>query len=214
MSEQCQCLAMPGDLLKLIVYNCRQGISVAKAGCAGTIGVRRNRRLRASIHGIAIVINRQTGCGIARIRPNDVSAGGVGNDANVIADELLLQVVVAGAIGIRGNCADPYRPTKGRSTRCRLSEVVVVDLNACLKGIVCRGLRQGVKGKANGAIGCNASLWEEGVAARDAGNRAKLGPLDAIERDRPLDYTVPAAKVAPDDVDALAAGVRSRVWVA
>src|SRR5205823_12188891 len=98
--------------------------------------------------------------------------------------------------------------------RRRLGEVVVVDLYARLPGVVCRGLRQRIKGEANDAIGGHAGLREEGVAARDTGNRAKLGPFDAIGRDCSLDDALPTAEVAPDDVDTQATGVSRRVWVA
>src|SRR5205823_2280766 len=144
-------------------------------------------------------INRVAGSGIARISPKDVSAGRSGHNVDVITDKLLLQVVVAGAIRIRRGCTDPYRRRKGQSTRCRLGKVVVVDLHACLPGIVCRGPRQGIKGEAKGATRSNTGLWKECIAARDAGNRAELGPVDAIERDRSLDDALPAAEVAPDD---------------
>jgi hypothetical protein len=80
-------------LLELILHHCHFSIGVAKAGCARAIGIGRNRRLGASVHGIAIVINRLARGGIARIRPNDIGAGGASHDADVIADELLLQVV-------------------------------------------------------------------------------------------------------------------------
>src|SRR6266699_2439775 len=197
----------------LIVHNRRFSIGVAKTGCAGAVGVGRNRCLGESVHGISVVINRLTGSGIARVRPHDVGAGGAGHNVDVVSDELLLQVVVTAAIGIRRGGADPHRHTKGQSTRWRLGEVVVVDLYARLKGVVGRGLRQGVKGEADGAIGGDAGLWEKGIAARDAGDRAKLGPIDAIERDRALDDALPTAKVAPDDIDTRGAGVSSRVWV-
>src|SRR6266700_6250734 len=191
----------------LIVHNRRFSIGVAKAGCAGAVRIGCNRCFGESVHRISVVINRLTGSGIARIRPHDVGAGGASHNADVVSDELLLQVVVAGAIGIGRGGADPYRRTKGHSTHWRIGEVVVVDLHACLKRVVCRGLRQGVKGEADGAIGRDASLREKGVAARDVGDRAKLGPVDAIERDRALDDALPTAKVAPDDVDTSAAGV-------
>src|SRR5260221_5126685 len=198
----------------LIVHNRRFSVSVAKAGCADAIRVGRNRCLGEIVHRIAVVINRLTGSGMARIRPHDVGAGGASHDVDVVCDELLLQVVVAGAIRIGRGGADPYRRTKGQATCWRLGEVVVVDLHTGLKGVVGRRPRQGVKGEADGTIGSNAGLREKGVAARDAGNRAKLAPVDAIERDRALDDALSAAKVAPDDVDTCAAGVSSRVWVA
>src|SRR5690242_6915684 len=107
----------------LIVHDRCFSISVAKAGRAGTVGVGRDCRLGAGVYGIAKVINRLAGSGIARIGPYDVGAGGSGHDVDVIADELLLQVVVAGAVGIRRGRADPDRRTKGRSARRRLGIV-------------------------------------------------------------------------------------------
>src|SRR5437899_87587 len=74
----------------LIVHNRRFSIGVAKAGCAGTVGVGRNRRLGESVHGTSIVINRLTGSGVARVRPHDVGIGGAGHDVDIITDELLL----------------------------------------------------------------------------------------------------------------------------
>src|SRR5260370_36837891 len=167
----------------LIVHDRCFGISVAKAGRAGTVGVGRDRRLGAGVYGIAKAINRLAGSGIASICPYDVGDGGSGHDVDVIADELLLQVVVAGAVGIRRGRADPDRRTKGQSTYWRLGVVVVVGLHPCLPGVVCRGLCQRIKGKVNDAVRGNADLWKEGMSARSVGKRPTTGQVGTIEHD-------------------------------
>src|SRR6266699_3392181 len=137
----------------LIVHNRRFSIGVAKAGCAGAVRIGCNRCFGESVHRISVVINRLTGSGIARIRPHDVGAGGASHNVDVVSDELLLQVVVAGAIGIGRGGADPYRRTKGHSTHYRVGEVQAVAMPACRKYAVSWGLRRSVYGETHGDIG-------------------------------------------------------------
>lgn len=92
-----------------------------------------------------IIINRLAGSSIARIRPDEVSTVWVDYDADVIAEKLLLQIVVAGAVGIGGGCTDTDWRAEGLTPRCQLGEVVIINLYTCLPRIVCRRLCQGIK---------------------------------------------------------------------
>src|SRR5258708_28973272 len=80
----------------LIVHDRCFGISVAKAGRAGTVGVGRDRRLGAGVYGIAKVINRLAGNGIARIGPPEVGCGASGHGVHEIGDDIHYKLDLSG----------------------------------------------------------------------------------------------------------------------
>ena len=137
---------LPRSRVGSIVHDRRLGIGIAKAGGAGAVGVGRDRRRGAAVHRTAIGIDRPAEASAARVRPHQVGATGTVHDVDVIAQELLLQVVVAGAVWVRRGAADPQRRAEGSSTRRGLGVVVVVDLHARLPGVAGRGLGERVKG--------------------------------------------------------------------
>ena len=135
------------------------------------------------------------------------------DDANVVAEELFHQIVVARTVGVRRGGTYRYRGSEGRAIG-RLREVVVVDLDTGLPWVAGRRRRQRIEGQVDHPVRIDADLGEEGIAVRDAGNCAKRRPIEAVTRHCRLHHAVPAAEVAPDDVDAAARRIGSRVRIA
>src|SRR5919204_182793 len=125
---------LPG---KPSVGNCRRvGVGVAEVVRADVVGIGSYRSFRAGVDLAAIGIDRRAGHGITRVSPHDVGGIRSRDDPDVVAEKLLLQIVVAGAIGIRGPRTHSYWRAVTQSLKRQLDQVVVIDLDTRLPGVI------------------------------------------------------------------------------
>src|SRR6266542_4123713 len=84
-----------GRPLRLIAHRCELGIRVAEARGAVGVRIRCYRRLGSRVHRVAVGVNGLAARRIPCVRPDEVCLRRPSDDADVVADELLHQVVVA-----------------------------------------------------------------------------------------------------------------------